>query len=441
MNIILLFLILANIVIPIWLKKEYTIGLLKLLRNNITKYEMKCLREHETTCSKHFVIIADSISSVSFKVIEEEVSLVKSGSALEKKEILDDFGLQQVSRRITDQIREVCSEWEASGGKKYFGLSESEWNAFMLLYSFDILKKNAIKFYNDLKNPDNTFWFCGNQFGISGFKYAEKNKELILNIYKTNYHTYRIFQMEFEKKENQKLFYKLFDCISFYKNNQKMQNLIFGVLRYHFSAIGLNCVISGNAFSSRKHGYLLGKRSKNVTETYGYDRWHVPMNETLSYTDMCQDNKQVRFDNWLYRGIQEEIGFDFNDDSINIEELGSHASIMDFFLYKDYGQLGISSVLDMGNYNLDRLNYLLAQDKILECADLQFIPWNNKNRYQAFLYINDEISEKYRYFPYNEDLIFEQFVHKKSNSWTPYVPFIYERMFMRKNSLFISMYL
>ena len=92
--------------------------------------------------------------------------------------------------------------------------------------------------------------------------------------------------------------------------------------------------------------------------------WHVSMNEAISITDISDTNEAIDLDRCIRRGLNEELGLDMKDISIDYSDL--------FFL-KDPFETGIAAFVTAKNLSFSKLKEILynaAKDKELESEDL-----------------------------------------------------------------------
>lgn len=147
-----------------------------------------------------------------------------------------------------------------------------------------------------------------------------------------------------------------------YKNNKDIvpdnNSESYNKMRYFLTSMGMNVLLylkdEGKIVFAKRSGKLI-----NMTKSM----WHVSMNEAISITDISETNEAIDLHRCIRRGLNEELGLDMRDISIDYSDL--------FFL-KDPFETGISAFVTVKNRSFSELKilYSAAKDKELESEDL-----------------------------------------------------------------------
>lgn len=289
-------------------------------------------------------------------------------------------------------------------GQNNFVKNDEEWNELRRIYSVESLQVAINATTKELEDSDNTFRFIANQFGISNLK-SGLDGNIIAQYYKTTYYTFKVINRLFIQN------YSFFaDLIIRLKDNIHDDNIRkdgFCALFPLFSSLGINIIIDGE---TEKYGHVLFKasRSRKVFDHQqrGQSSFHVPMNETLSFTDidMYADNIPD-INRCVSRGFQEEIGL-----KISVHDLAKDLKLHDIFINPERGMLGLSGHYHLGDLNPHEIKYYPGVDKVLEYNDLGILKLTNK------------------YKLLNKQLF------KNADKWIPYTPFLYKRYYIRETN-------
>ena len=136
------------------------------------------------------------------------------------------------------------------------------------------------------------------------------------------------------------------------------------------TSFGINTLIILNS-PPDDNKIVLVERSKFLDNMEEQDKWHVSVNEALTFTDMQDDN--IILELCVERGLNEELGIKNYRNIVTCNRYG------DLFLLSDLFQVGITNLVRLNlNYCELELFYSGAKDSSLESVKMQTIDFNKK---------------------------------------------------------------
>lgn len=233
---------------------------------------------------------------------------------------------------------------------------------FFELYSFDNIKRYIDKVNAD-KKENNAIHFIGDKIGVKSFTIQDKN--LQLDIYKTDHFTWQVFKEIF--KDNKPFFQELILRVN--RATQEEQQILVKCLAFLFSSFGVDIIIESVDCQQNRNLIIAarsGKIEKNKTSSL-----HVSVNETFSRTDnIGEADNNYDLLACVKRGIQEELGIPeerIKDDYIQFQ---------DFAIVTDEGEIGLSCYVNLAKeMTTEQLLLYPGQDKFLENEELLILPY------------------------------------------------------------------
>lgn len=307
--------------------------------------------------------IKDSLSSVSFKAKDGYMALDHAVPQYKEKNIK----LKNTNKTFVYPIPNTYRETLENMGFKYNDSSDyrqsemiSTFNALGIKDCNEALtvaaNEVAQSFIDDLKQG--YIRFNGYLFGVSNIHLnrvgEEEDAVLSMELYKTDYFTYRVFANLYKK----------------YRDRFNLNSIAdFNKIPHFLSSFGLGCFII--ASDGVQDYMIIAHRGSNVI--VDKDRYHFSMNEAFSMLDVDMFGNPSLV-SCLYRGLKEELGINEAYNS-KISEFG----FLDLSADIDRLECGISCYVKMtfdAEFTIEQFSkqYSTAKDKELETKNLHFVP-------------------------------------------------------------------
>lgn len=215
--------------------------------------------------------------------------------------------------------------------------------------------------------------FNGRKFGIYNLLLdkdgSEEDSRFRIELFETDYFTHMVFREIY--RELVRVGHPIKDVT---KSNELMK------YRPFLTSFGINTYVVLDNGDMDGKTIVFAKRSKYVGHGSNASKWHVSINEGLTYTDI--DDNRVNLYKCLQRGLNEELGI--ND----IENRNKDIKFMDLFLEKDKFEIGITSFIEL-QMTFEELKtlYMSAKDGDFETDEIVKVNYNRKE-INRFIYNN-----------------------------------------------------
>ena len=205
--------------------------------------------------------------------------------------------------------------------------------------------------------------FNGKMFGITriiGSRTGDKEEtEVSFEYMETDFYTHRVMAVLYQDYLKKGLI------------RPDMLESIEGInsLYPFMTSFGVDALV----YLSSRHEYILCKRSGELCNMSDGSRWHMSMNEALSFTDISDESlaKKVSLDICVKRGLLEEIGVDLNAKCNN--EWNIYYG--DVFLVKEKFEIGITALIKIDDMLFDEIKSSreTARDSSLETTEIKAV--------------------------------------------------------------------
>lgn len=304
----------------------------------------------------------------------------------------------------------------------------AEW--FIEIYSPKRIHQ-AIELVNANMATDPSIHFIGDKIGILG--YTCSNKEIDLELYKTDHFTFKVFKEIYKDKLNKSTFKDIILRLNNTSNYPEEKIILLRSLAFLFSSFGIDIIIEGTTCKNVK-SLLISARSGKI-ERNGESLLHVPVNETFSLTDN-ENNNGYSVYNCVSRGIEEEIGISASE--FKKEDIKFH----DFAIVTDEGEIGFSAHVKLTKIPIEQAQLYPGQDKYIEIDELLQMPFPHAGILFSGIkwYKPWELLTKLPFLNPKKRILEKWFLNhhyqdKLALSWMSFTPLIFQRMILRNLNL------
>lgn len=205
----------------------------------------------------------------------------------------------------------------------------------------------------------NGCYFNSKKFGVYSFDSNSRLGDhtetpiLEIHVYETDYFTHKIFRSIYEelKQQEHPITKVTIDNISKY--------------RAFTTSLGVNAYVITDSIQGDT--ILISRRSSAASETRGQKPYNSTVMEGLSFTDIDIQTKEISMKNFLYRALYEEIGIPLSYHNTHNQTL---VHFYDFFLEKNFFELGITASVKVNTTYEQGIEPLVAKDKALEIDEI-----------------------------------------------------------------------
>ena len=405
--------------------------LLKKLFLSIHTYAMK---------KRNILLLKESFSEIQVTMVEKNFSFIMDLSNDIKESIEErNSDIDLNSDVFQKRLEYLKSHYIHIRDKELIDIPQEILSPADLNYILDVVltQENIQRIFDDLnkkrKRNDPEIAFIGNKIGL--YEYKIKGDKMEWKCYKSDHFTWKIFK-ELYLIENipgqdiapRQFFDEL--CIRLEKNKHidKYRNVLMHTLCYLFSSMGIDLLLIGKN-NQRRTCCLASLRSAKIDKSH-ITRIHVSVDESFSDTDQIIGGV-YSVEEWVYRGIEEEIGIPIEKLKSNSHRKWNRTKIKytDFSIVLGYGEIGLSGMVNVDN--IEECLFYPGMDKSLESDGMFLIPM------PSFRYLISTICSPVhgvqKYVASHVDNPMALF------PWVEFAPPIYYRSLLRKLKFNISL--
>lgn len=244
-----------------------------------------------------------------------------------------------------------------------------------ILNLVDLIDKHRRLIAEKFINRDDGCLFNRPKYGV--YRISHENRtgqheepEVKMDLFDTDYFTHRIFRSIYQELKDQAHPISLLT----------QENLHESLFKYNAftTSLGLNAYLITN--SNGGESVIFSRRSTQAAYAENRYKYNSTVMEGISQADYSNKEKKVILQSIIERAFHEELGIP----SDHFMRYGTWTSYCDFFLEKNYFEIGITAMTKMDAIFEEEIRDLPAQDKELEISKLHAVR-KSKEHIEAFI--------------------------------------------------------